>query len=93
VSAPVYVVLPASTSSCGLARAPLSAILACWPASHGPIARAAVDRHPPSGLVHFDGEAHLTRWHVRWLAGWLKGVLRADERELIRLADANGPAR
>jgi len=91
--AQLFRTLPASATSDGLLRARLSAILACWPDSHSPIARDAIARHPPSGLVHFENEPQLTRWHTHWLASWVAGVLRVDARDLISLADADGPTR
>jgi hypothetical protein len=90
---PEYRPLPASTISDGLARAPLAAILARWPASCAPVARSAVEKHAPSGLIRYADDYQLTRWHVRWLASWLHGVMRTDTSELIELADAQGGAR
>lgn len=93
MTTPLYIALPASTVSDGLLRAPLSAIFERWPESHHAVARSAIERHAPSGLVHFNGEPQLTKWHTRWLANWTASVMRTDAAELIELADAGGGAR
>lgn len=88
----LYTVLPRERTADGLLRAPLSAILACWPASYAQVVRAAIEQRPPSGLVHYDRDVWITRWHVRWLAQRCASVMRGDAAELIALADAAGGA-
>lgn len=81
-------VLPLGVASHGQRVAPLSKATARWIEVGRKVALEVVDRHPPRGIVRYEGEVWVTRWHTRVIATWVAGILRCNAAELIALADA-----